>query len=99
MEGLREPRRVANRPGIRETGTGGCAGCRAILRIPDEQLTREDLRRGKDSEDVDWPWIAAAGKAVWRLRLNDFPEDPMYTLFVDGNEVGDFNGWPEPWQR
>jgi hypothetical protein len=53
----------------------------------------------KDSEDIDWPWIAAVGKAVWRLRLNDFPEEPMYTLFVDGNEVGDFNDWPELWQR
>jgi hypothetical protein len=33
------------------------------------------------------------------LRLNDFPEEPLYTLLVDHREVASFDDWPELWTR
>lgn len=33
----------------------------------------------------------------WVLRLNDFPEHPLYTLFVDGIVVGDLDDVPATW--
>lgn len=33
------------------------------------------------------------------LRLNDFPEESLYTLMVNGEEVIGFDDWPELWPR
>jgi hypothetical protein len=39
-------------------------------------------------------WIAGR---CWVLRLNDFPEHPLYTLFVDGTVVGDLDDLAPAW--
>lgn len=36
---------------------------------------------------------------IFKLRLNDFPEEPLYTLIVDGKEIINFNDWPSKWRR
>lgn len=33
------------------------------------------------------------------VRMNDFPDNDAYTLFVAGNEIANFNNWPESWSR
>jgi hypothetical protein len=33
----------------------------------------------------------------WVLRLNDFPEHPLHTLFVDGEVVGDVDDLSSTW--
>ncbi|MFB7946254.1 hypothetical protein ACFC6L_15190 [Kitasatospora phosalacinea] len=33
----------------------------------------------------------------WVLRLNDFPEHPLYTLFVDARVIGDLDDTPPGW--
>ena len=33
----------------------------------------------------------------WLIRLNDFPDEPLYTLLVDGGEVVHFDEWPQIW--
>lgn len=33
------------------------------------------------------------------IRMNDFPEQPLYTLFLDGQAVADFDDWPSGWMR
>ncbi|RZA05693.1 MAG: hypothetical protein EOP11_12230 [Proteobacteria bacterium] len=34
---------------------------------------------------------------TWKLRLNDFPGEPLYTLFVAGSEIGSLDDWPANW--
>jgi hypothetical protein len=34
----------------------------------------------------------------WVLRLNDFPEHPLYTLFIDGDVIGDVDDLPGRWE-
>ena len=33
----------------------------------------------------------------WRVRVNDFPDEPAFTLLVDGGEVIHFDEWPKIW--
>jgi hypothetical protein len=33
------------------------------------------------------------------LSVGDFPAEPLYTLFVDGERVETFDGWPPAWVR
>lgn len=35
----------------------------------------------------------------WRIRIGDFPAEPMYTLVVDGEDALAFDEWPPTWQR
>ena len=48
---------------------------------------------------LDYPWIARVGTCVWRLRLNDFPDEILYTLFVEDKEINHFNDFPSSWKR
>jgi uncharacterized protein YjaG (DUF416 family) len=52
-----------------------------------------------DTGDVDFPWSAQVDGARWRVRINDFPDEPMYSLEIEGVVVGDFNDWPGQWAR
>ena len=44
-------------------------------------------------------WEAAVGNDLWQVHVNDFPDEALYTLYVDGEEVGDFDDWPAAWNR
>jgi uncharacterized protein YjaG (DUF416 family) len=52
-----------------------------------------------DTGDVDFPWSAQVDGVRWRVRINDFPDEPMYGLEVGGADVGDFHDWPAEWSR
>ena len=56
------------------------------------------------------PWRTASGKEHimfeaeveglhWTIRLNDFPDEPAYTVLIDGDEVMHFDDWPPVWTR
>jgi hypothetical protein len=62
-----------------------------------EKLAREVT--WEHTDDVDFPWSARVDGARWRVRINDFPDEPMYSLEIDGAVVGDFNDWPVQWMR
>ncbi|HUN37154.1 MAG TPA: hypothetical protein VMU95_34580 [Trebonia sp.] len=41
-----------------------------------------------------FPWAAPIGGAWHVLRLNDFPDHPLHTLFIDGSCIGDLDDLP-----
>jgi hypothetical protein len=40
---------------------------------------------------------AEVGGEHWRVRINDFPDEPAFTLIVNGREVIHFDDWPAFW--
>jgi hypothetical protein len=44
-------------------------------------------------------WRSRVGPQVWTVRVNDFPDEHLYTLLVDDKAVGDFDEWPRQWLR
>ena len=51
------------------------------------------------SNDLERPWTTEVKGEHWQIHLNDFPDDFMYSLLIDGKEVGGFHDWPETWKR
>jgi hypothetical protein len=59
-----------------------------------------DQRIGWSKTDsAEFPYEATVGKERWRIRLNDFPPEPLYTLLINDEAVGSFDEWPSHWQR
>jgi len=56
---------------------------------------------------VDWertgnlrqPFRAQVDGQTWIVQIAEFPEEPLYTLIIDGVAVGTFSGWPTAWTR
>jgi len=42
---------------------------------------------------------AHVGAETWIVRVNDFPEEHLYTLYVNDEELGSFDEWPRRWSR
>lgn len=49
--------------------------------------------------DPSYPFQAEFEGERLAIRLNDFPEESLYTLMVNGQEVINFDDWPEAWPR
>lgn len=60
----------------------------AVLRMP---VTWRRVRSNV------FPWAARVGGAWHVLRLNDFPDHPLHTLFIDGACMGDLDDLPAGW--
>ena len=35
----------------------------------------------------------------WAVRMNDFPDEPLFTLLIAGSEAMHFDDWPTFWNR
>jgi hypothetical protein len=44
-------------------------------------------------------WRATVGLETWVVRVNDFPDEHLYSLLVNNREAGSFDEWPSQWQR
>ncbi|MEU9175675.1 hypothetical protein AB0C90_02200 [Streptomyces sp. NPDC048550] len=51
-----------------------------------------------DTDTRVFRWAARTEGRWWVLRLNDFPEHPLCTLFIDGQVIGDVDDVPDTWQ-
>lgn len=58
-------------------------------------LSWKRLREAPDR----YAFQTVVGSQVWKIRLNDFPDEPLYTLVVDGREIIHFNEWPMEWRK
>ncbi len=53
----------------------------------------------KRTTDPHYPFAAEFEGEQCVIRLNDFPEEHLYTLIVNGKEVADFDDWSAEWKR
>ena len=51
------------------------------------------------TEAINLPLRAEVHGHECFIRVNDFPDEPLYTLLVDGEEVRDMDEWPVGWPR
>src|SRR5258708_1527623 len=49
--------------------------------------------------DPELQWRTQAGPDTWTVRVNDFPANRLYTLLINGEELGSFDEWPREWSR
>jgi len=42
---------------------------------------------------------ARVGWRSWVLKLNNFPDEPAYSLFINGRHILDTSDWPPEWTK
>jgi hypothetical protein len=57
------------------------------------------LVRWQRTTDGEWPYRASAEGHGLAIRVNDFPAEPLYSLFVDDEHVTDLEDWPPVWVK
>lgn len=55
--------------------------------------------RWQNTGDGEYPFRADLGADALVLGVNDFPADPLYTLYANGSAVVDLEDWPSAWLR
>lgn len=51
------------------------------------------------TDSVEVPWATDVDGIAWKVQLNDFPDEMMYSLVMDEKIVGNFHDWPKVWAR
>ena len=51
------------------------------------------------SGDGEFPYHAEVDGRTLTVRVNDFPAEPLYSLFVDDEHVIDLEDWPPGWVK
>lgn len=51
--------------------------------------------------DLEFPYQANIANKTWALRINDWPDYPMWTLLIDDKAIITFDDtdWPETWKN
>jgi phosphatidylinositol kinase/protein kinase (PI-3 family) len=58
----------------------------------------QEVQWNEQAGDVNYPFISIVDGEEWKLRLNDFPEEYLYTLIVNDKAIFSFNDLPETWK-
>jgi len=53
----------------------------------------------RETGDLDFPYAGSWGGVEARLRLNDFPAEPMFSVIARHQNVGNLEDWPACWTR
>ncbi|MDP3640286.1 MAG: hypothetical protein Q8R53_03740 [Nanoarchaeota archaeon] len=83
-------------PGLREYG-----------KVRKPLLRTEERMMKYTQEHLDWkvtgdptePYQTEVRGTVLRVRLNDFPDESLYMLLVNGTEVQTLEEWPSTWKK
>ena len=59
----------------------------------------EEEVKWKECADPNYPYEAKINEDKLVIRLNDFPDESLYTLIVNNKEVSRFDDWPKQWSR
>ena len=51
-----------------------------------------------ETHDTRFPYHATVNQQDWRIRMNNFPDKPLYTLIIEGRETIHFTKPPSGWQ-
>ena len=51
------------------------------------------------TKNTKYPYRAVVDNQEWLLRVNKFPDEPLYTLIVNSNEIIHINDWPIGWTK
>ena len=51
------------------------------------------------TESAEFPFKATMNQQKWLIRVNGSPEQSMYTLIINDQEIIDFDDWPQAWSR
>jgi hypothetical protein len=73
-----------------------------VERVPPRISLDDRLKIGVTWSKTNDPtalWSAHVGDEAWIVRVNDFPEEHLYTLYVNDEELGSFDEWPRQWSR
>jgi hypothetical protein len=46
------------------------------------------------TDNALFPFKAIMKGDELKIGVNDFPNEPMYSLYINGNKISDFNSWP-----
>lgn len=74
----------------------------------EKQMTKDAYRLDRliklpiewsETGDVDFPYRTQIMNVVLQIRLNDFPDERLFSLIQDGEHVIDFDDWPPEWKR
>ncbi len=71
---------------------------RSLSRISLDDCLNTDVKWSK-TDDPALLWYAQVAAGTWTIRVNDFPEEHLYTLFVNDEDLGSFDEWPRQWSR
>jgi hypothetical protein len=75
---------------------------RVSFNISDNWNQHPELQR-----EVEWRTASGVERCImfetvvgsqhWTVRLNDFPDEPCFSVLIDGTEVIHFDDWPKFW--
>lgn len=61
-------------------------------------LFKQQVKWDKNTEtSTDFSFMAMVNSRAWKLRINNFPDEPMYTLFIDDKAILTFDDMPATW--
>jgi hypothetical protein len=60
---------------------------------------RFKMIRWNKNNDVDFPFFKMIKGVEWKIRLNGWPDEPLFSLFINGEHIGDIEDWPTFWSK
>jgi hypothetical protein len=63
-----------------------------------QMLSKNTVQWNRTANAV-FPWEANVNNVVLRMRINNYPEQPLYTVMRDAEELMNVNGFRSNWNK